>query len=75
MKQKDIALILIVSFIGIVSNFTFNSKDSKKLKSDVVTAITTEFNEPDKRYFNKESIDPTQIIRIGENTNQKPFNQ
>jgi hypothetical protein len=79
-KQKDIALILVISFMSlilgvIVSNLLFGSANSRKLKSDVVTAISTEFNEPDKTYFNKNSVDPTQIIRIGQNTNQKPFNQ
>lgn len=79
MKQKDIALILVISFISlalglVASNFLFG-KNSKNLKADVVTAITPDFNEPDKKYFNNTSVDPTQIIRIGENTNQKPFNQ
>lgn len=80
MKQKDLALILVVSFIAvvfslIVSNFFFSSSKSRQLKSDVVTAITPEFTEPSKKYFNENSVDPTQIIRIGDNTNDKPFNQ
>lgn len=80
MKQKDIALIIVVSFMSavlslIVSNFVFGSKSHKNLESDVVTAITTDFVEPDKKYFNAQSVDPTQIIRIGDNTNQQPFNQ
>jgi hypothetical protein len=79
-KQKDIALILVISFVSLIfgvvaSNLLFNGKDSKNLTSDVVTAITTDFTEPDKKYFNSNSVDPTQIIRIGENTNQQPFNQ
>jgi hypothetical protein len=80
MKQKDLALIIIVSFVGLVaglviSNALFGGGNSKKLTSDKVLAITPDFKEPDKKYFNANSIDPTQIIRIGENTNQKPFNQ
>jgi hypothetical protein len=79
MKQKDIALIIVISFIGlflgiVASNLLFN-KNNKKLSSDVITAIVPDFVQPDKRYFNSNSVDPTQIIRIGENTNQKPFNQ
>jgi hypothetical protein len=79
-KQKDIALILVISFVSLIfgvvaSNLLFNTKNSKKLKADVVTAITSDFKEPDKKYFNSNSVDPTQIIRIGENANQKPFNQ
>lgn len=80
MKQKDIALILVISFMSvvlalIVSNLVFNSSSSRKLTADNVIAITPEFNEPDKKYFNNSSVDPTQIIHIGENSNQKPFNQ
>ena len=80
MKQKDIALIIVIGFVGLVfgfvmSNVIFGSRNKKDLKTDIVTAITPEFKEPSKKYFNKESIDPTQIIRIGENTNQTPFNQ
>lgn len=79
MKQKDVALILIISFISVVSslvvsNMVFGS-NKKTLTADVVTAITPEFNEPDKKYFNEQSVDPTQIIRIGDNANQQPFNQ
>lgn len=80
MKQKDVALILVVGFFSLVlgiisSNLLFNTASSKKLKSDKVIAITTDFKEPDSKYFNSNSVDPTQIIRIGENTNQTPFNQ
>jgi len=80
MKQKDIALVLVIGFMGlvvglVVSNLLFNTKANRQLKSDVVTAITPEFNTPDKKYFNGSSIDPTQIIRIGDNSNQTPFNQ
>ena len=80
MKQNDIALILVISFIRLIlgifaSNLLFGSKESKQLKSDVITAITTDFKQPDEKYFNSNSVDPTQIIRIGDGSNQTPFNQ
>lgn len=80
MKQKDIALIIVISFISavlsfVVSNMLFSSKDARSMESAVVTPITTDFPEPDDRYFNENSVNPTQIIRIGDNTNQQPFNQ
>ena len=79
MKQKDIALILVIAFVALVfalilSNLLFGSS-KKQLTADVVTAISTDFKEPDKKYLNSNSVDPTQIIRLGENTNQQPFNQ
>lgn len=80
MKQKDYVLIIVVGFFAlilgiVISNLLFGNANSKKLKADKVTAITSEFKTPDPKYFNKESIDPTQIIRIGENANNQPFNQ
>lgn len=80
MKQKDIAMILVISFMSavlslVISNVLFSSQSKRTLEADVVTAITTEFNEPEKKYFNDQAVDPTQIIRIGDNANQQPFNQ
>lgn len=80
MKQKDVAMILVVSFASavlslVVSNLLFGSQSKRNLEAPVVTAITPEFNEPEKKYFNDQSVDPTQIIRIGDNANNQPFNQ
>lgn len=79
MKQKDIALILVVSFISgifslFISNMLLGGSSKRNLTSDVVTAINTDFKQPNKKYFNESSVDPTQIIRIGDNTNAQPFN-
>lgn len=80
MKQKDVALILVISFMSavlslVISNLVFSSSSKKQLRSDVVTAIKPDFNKPDSKYFNETSINPTQIIRIGNDENQKPFGQ
>ncbi len=78
MKQKDIALIIlvvglsaIVSFF--VSNKLFTAPEDLSTKVEVVEPITDEFPEPDKRYYNSKSINPTQEIVIGEDKNQQPF--
>jgi hypothetical protein len=78
-KQKDIALIAVIGFFSLVlslvlSNLLFNTAKDKKLDSAVVAPITTEFVEPDKKYFNEKAINPTQTIKINENNNDKPFN-
>ena len=79
MKRKDIPLILIVGFMSavfaiVLSRLMFNSAKDHTLTAEVVTPITPEFNNaPDKRYFNQESIDPTQIIRTRDNANTQPF--
>ncbi len=79
MKQKDIALIIvIVAISGIVSFFVsrlvFTPAKDKQQKVEVVAPITTDFNTPSSKYFNQNSIDPTQTIQIGQNANPAPFN-
>ncbi len=78
MKQKDIALIIVVVFIaGIISYFVssaFISKpQNRQTKVEVVEAISSEFPKADTRYFNSNSINPTQNIQIGNQNNTQPF--
>jgi len=78
MKQKDIAvIILVVGLSGIISYFVssklFTSPDDLRTEVEVVEPITAEFIQPDKRYYNEKSINPTQEIVIGDDKNQKPF--
>lgn len=78
MKQKDIAVIVVVVFVSAVlsyflSNALFASPDNLQTEVEVVEPITADFPEPDKRYFNDNSINPTQTITIGDGQNQQPF--
>lgn len=78
MKQKDVALIILVAAIaGIVSFFVsravFASAGNRTQKAEKVDVITTEFLKPSSKYFNSNSIDPTQLIQIGDTTNNNPF--
>lgn len=80
MKKKDLPLILVVGIFSLIlslllSNMLFNSSANKKLESAKVDPITAEFVDPDKKYFNEQSINPTQKIQINENANNQPFNQ
>ena len=77
MKQQDIALIIVVVFISgvlslVVSN-TFISPPERTEEAAVVEPITTEFSEPSELYFNEQSINPTQTIRIDDSQNPNPF--
>jgi hypothetical protein len=79
MKQKDISVIIIVAgvsalFSFILSNALFGSPQNRQEKVETVDVITAEFTEPDKRYFNNESVNPTLLIEIKGNDNSKPFN-
>jgi uncharacterized membrane protein len=78
MKQKDIALIIIIAAIaGAISFFAsravFASAGNRSQTAEVVDAITTEFVKPSQKYFNNTSINPTQLIQIGTGTNTNPF--
>lgn len=78
MKQKDIALILIIVFVSgmlafFVSRYLLVPSDERTAQVEVVEAITADFTEPDKRYFNEKSINPTETIEIGGNGNNSPF--
>jgi hypothetical protein len=80
MKQKDLALIIVVVFISavfslILSKQTIGSPKNRQTPVEVVHKISDSFQLPDKKYFNDNSIDPTQIIQIGnDNNNPAPFN-
>ena len=79
MKQKDIILIIVVVFSSavisiVVSKIFISSPKNRSTQVEVVAPINSEFQAPDSRYFNSQSIDPTQNIHIGNNNNTQPFN-
>lgn len=79
MKQKDIALIIVCSVIGavfsfLISGLVIGTPETRKEQVEIIDPITANFDSVDKRYFNDQAINPTQIIDIGNNTNPTPFN-
>ena len=78
MKQKDIALIIVIVFVSGVLSYFISNKFISPPKHDLEVAkvepINFEFNEPDSKYFNDNSLNPTQLIRINDNSNDNPFN-
>ncbi len=79
MKQKDITLIIVIAFISgvfsiIASKTIITPSKNRQTKVEVVKAISADFNDPDPKYFNSNSIDPTRLITIGNNSNPLPFN-
>ena len=78
MKQKDLGLILVIVFMSavlslILSNLVINKSGKNRQEVEVVEPITAEFKQPSDKYFNERSINPTQLIRIGESENPTPF--
>jgi hypothetical protein len=79
MKQKDIALIIVIIFLSavvslVLSNLLISNPKNRQTKVEVVEKITTDFTPPDAKYFNGSSVNPTKLIRIGDNSNPTPFN-
>jgi hypothetical protein len=78
MKQKDIALIIIIIFVSafisfFISKAIFASPKNRQQSVEVVEPISADFPKPDNRFFNGTAFDPTQLITIGQNTNPDPF--
>ncbi|QQS20351.1 hypothetical protein IPL85_02800 [Candidatus Saccharibacteria bacterium] len=78
MKQKDIGIIVAVAFLSAIVSFLLSNKlfytpENRQQQVEVVDVIKTDFKQPDPRYFNLESINPTQNSQLN-STNQTPFN-
>ncbi|MET1032950.1 MAG: hypothetical protein ABWX94_00440 [Candidatus Saccharimonadales bacterium] len=78
MKQKDIALIIVLVFVSgvvsfLLSGWIFAKPADRQQKAEIVDVITPDFSLPDTKYFNTSSIDPTQLIQIGNSNNPNPF--
>lgn len=79
MKQKDIAVIIIIAFISAIASFVVSGKlfvtpSNRQQKAEVVDPIDASFNKPSEKYFNSNSIDPARPSGVGGDTNQDPFN-
>lgn len=77
MKQKDIIVIIVVTFVAAVLAFVVSKvaipSGARNQQKEVVQSITPDFQTPDQRFFNANSIDPTLQIQIGNNNNNDPF--
>jgi len=79
MKQKDVALIIIIAFVTaivsfFVSNKLFVTSSNRQQQVEVVDVINPTFNKPSSKYFNANSINATQNSTVGSDNNQNPFN-
>jgi flagellar basal body-associated protein FliL len=80
-KQKDIALIIVIVFISAVvsligSRWIFSAPQNRQQTAEVVDVIGPEFTSLPRKYFNVNSVNPTQQIEIGGSGsgNPNPFN-
>lgn len=79
MKRKDVVtLVFIICFSAIISLFLSNllisSPKNRQQKVEIVEKISAELSQPSTKYFSNNALNPTQVIRIGTDQNEKPFN-
>lgn len=79
MKKKDLFTIIGVAVVSavlsvIISNIFISSPKNRTAQVEVVERITDDFPTPNEKYFNSSSVNPTQLITIGDGTNNNPFN-
>jgi hypothetical protein len=78
MKQKDVVTIIVITFISLVISIVASkllfSPQKNQLQVEVVPPISAAFSAPSSQFFNAQSIDPTQLIQIGNSANPNPFN-
>lgn len=75
MKKTDIAMIILIATTSMlvayfVAQSVLGGSDTKSVQVKTVDAITSKVVEPDKTVFNKNAINPTVEIIIGDNSNQ-----
>lgn len=80
MKQKDIAVIIAVAGVStviafVLAGFAFGTPKHRQAEVQVLDSISADFPTPDKKYFNPNSVDPTQTVQIGDTNNAQPFNK
>ena len=78
MKQKDIALIMVIAFVSAIISFIASDKifvtpANRQQEVQVVDVVNPNFQTPSTKYFNSNSIDPTQDSQVGTGNNTNPF--
>ncbi len=79
MKKKDLTLIIMIMIISAALSFAlssviFGDPETDPIEVESTVRLSDDFNRPDEAYFNEDSINPTQLIRIGdEEGNESPF--
>ncbi len=77
MKSKDMAIIgvsiILAAIISIFVSKLIFGRSASSQQVDLVPAISANWPQPDSRFFNSSSVDLTQFISIGNNSNPNPF--
>lgn len=78
MKRSDIALLILIVSLTLVVSFLlvkalFGEAQNTSTKVEAAEPISSTLEQPSPRIFNKDAINPTVVIQIGNPANQQPF--
>ena len=78
MKKKDLTALFIVAVVSVLisivlSGVFFSTSQDRAQKVEVVSPISTTFDEPDNKYFNSSTVNPAQNINVGAGQSSDPF--
>lgn len=78
MKKSDIALLILVVSVSIAVSFfigqaLLGKSIAKSVDVETAEPISADIVEPSASIFNKEALNPTVQVKIGDTTNQQPF--
>jgi hypothetical protein len=78
MKKNDMAVIVLIVSISLVVSFfvvksVFGEPKKANVKVEVVEPISADIVQPSNIVFNKDAINPTVVIQIGNPANKQPF--
>lgn len=78
MKRSDLALIVLIVSITLVISFLavkaiFGEPQKEVVMVEKAEPIAAEVVTPSPKIFNKDAINPTVVIQIGNPANQQPF--
>jgi hypothetical protein len=76
MKKTDIAMIILIAGVGVLvayfvaTNISFLKLPEKGVEVQTIQEITSDVQEPNKKIFNAEAINPTvEVVVGGDGTN------
>jgi hypothetical protein len=78
MKKSDIAILALIVSLTLVISFLvvkalFGEAQNTSTKVEVAESISATLVQPSPSIFNKDAINPTVVIQIGNPANQQPF--
>ena len=78
MKKSDIAVLVLIVSLTLVISFLlvkalFGEPQNENVKVEKVEPISASLVQPSANIFNRDAINPTVVIQIGNPANQQPF--